>query len=86
MDERVLPPEAYAEFDDCEVRWSFVSSGKARAAVRELMLQHALRFWQNPGGGAFEGDNGFRCQVSLCDDVYDLTKLRKALAAWEVDE
>ena len=38
---------------------------------------HGLSFTLNPGGGEFYGI-GFRCQISACDDIEDLAKLRAA--------
>lgn len=72
----------YSEFDDCEQNGSYCSSAKARAEISALAKTHGLRFLSNPGGGCFTGDD-FTCQISYCDDVADLTKLRQALKGRE---
>lgn len=69
----------YDEFDDVKRKGTYVSSRKAVEAMRSLASQHGLGFLFNPGGGQFTGPD-FNCQISTCDDVEDLDRLRKALA------
>ncbi len=66
------------EFDDVKNTGSFVYSVKARDTMRYLATKYKLFFNMNPGGGEFNGRiNGilFRCQISTCDDVYDVNIL-----------
>lgn len=68
----------YDEFDDCEWAGPYCSSKKAGREIRALAARHGLAFTFNAGGGEFYRD-GWRCQISTCDDVDDLAKLRAAL-------
>jgi CTP:molybdopterin cytidylyltransferase MocA len=70
------------EFDDVVRGAVSVKSRKALAEMRRLAGEHGLRFTLNPGGGEFyrsDADDDWRCQISDCDDVADLQKLRDAL-------
>jgi hypothetical protein len=68
------------EFDDIVTHYGvYRTSEKAQAEIKRLVREHGLGFVFNPGGGEFNGANGFRCQISTCDDVEDLNTLRKAL-------
>lgn len=67
------------EFDDVELYGGCVASKKAVAEMLKLAIEHKLNFVFAPGRGEFTGDGGFRCQISTCDDVYDLAELRAAL-------
>lgn len=68
----------YEEFDDVVRIELYVTSSKAVLEMRRLAVKHGLGFLFNPGGGQFTAP-GFNCQISCCDDVEDLNKLRKAL-------
>lgn len=72
----------YAEFDDVVRNGPFVSSAKARAEITKLRVEHGLAFTHNPGGGEFYrlAPRGFRCQITMNDDVFDLNTLRDAIA------
>jgi hypothetical protein len=74
-----LGNKVMSEFDDIVcIGESYVTSSKAAAEMRRLAVKHGLGFMFNPGGGQFTAP-GFNCQISACDDVEDLDKLRRAL-------
>jgi hypothetical protein len=67
------------EFDDIEQHGSYRVSEKAQAEIKRLVREHGLGFVFNPGGGEFNGPDGFRCQITTCDDIEDLNTLRREL-------
>jgi len=73
-----IPKPDYDEFDDVQRSGPYAASSKARREMARLAGIHGLSFTLNPGGGEFYGI-GFRCQISACDDIEDLAKLRAAL-------
>jgi hypothetical protein len=77
---KVNPAPDYSEFDDVDRSQDpYVNSRKAQRVITNLAHKHGLKFTQNPGGGEYYGA-GFRCQVSNCDDIADLAKLRQTIA------
>jgi hypothetical protein len=72
----------YREFTDVNFsHWPYVSSEQARQAILALMREHGLGAEHNPGGVEIHSRGGaWHCQITDCDTVYDLGKLRKAIA------
>lgn len=72
------PKADYKEFDDRKWFGPFCESKKARAEITKLCIKYGLSNTPNPGGREFYKD-GFRSQVTDCDDILDLNILRYAV-------